>query len=165
MMDKPISSLLSGECVITVHTDDSLDRVENILDAHNQTYVPVVDADGSVFGIITEHDLVHFHALRKNARSAYAWEICTHRPVQVSADTPVLEVSRLMVKRKIPHVLVTDHGVLIGVVSPFDVVAKYLLNDDSLKAPQKRKDMSAEHVPSGAGCLRMDSGAAANRPA
>lgn len=138
-MDKPISLLIKTS-LVTVHGEDSLEQVEKVLASHDLTYVPVVDAMGSTFGIITAHDLVHFHSMKKNPRTVQAWEICTHRPVEVDAHTTALDVARLMVAKRIHHVLVTKSGRLIGVVSSFDLVEKYLLDgDDAVDSPPPPK--------------------------
>lgn len=138
-MDKPISSLMEKD-LITVYTEDSLEKIESVLDFHDLTYVSVVDMQGAIFGIITAHDLLHFHAMKKNPKAVYAWEICTHRPIEVSADTPVLDVARLMVDKCIHHVLVTENGALKGILSSFDLVAKYMLpeNDRDRRTAQKK---------------------------
>lgn len=147
-MDKPISSLINRQPV-TVLTEDTLDRIESILDAHDLTFVTVLDMHGVIFGIITAHDLLHFHAAKKNPKAAHAWEICTHRPIEVHAAQPTMEVAKLMVKRKIHHVLVTENGSLLGVVSSFDLVEKYLLDglsqDD--EKPERAKKIHSAMLP------------------
>jgi CBS domain-containing protein len=146
MMNKPICSLIE-QTLVTVHTEDFLETVESVLDLHDLTYVPVVDMHGRVFGIITAHDLVHFHTLKRNAKVVRAWEICTHHPVEVDADASVLEVAELMVTKKIHHVLVTRDGSLLGVISPFNLVEQYLLEDkdafDNVQQSNPEKKLSA----------------------
>lgn len=144
MMDKPISSLMEKD-VVTVHTDDSLEKIEGVLDLHNRTYVPVVDANGVIFGIITAHDLVHFHSQKKNAKATHAWEVCTHRPIEVNSHTLVLEVAKLMVNKKIHHVLVSEDGHLKGVVSSFDLVEKYLLDAKNMFGTQQVPHANSWH--------------------
>lgn len=144
-MDKPVSSLIDRQPV-TVLTEDTLDKVESVLDKHGLTFVAVLDMHGAIFGIITAHDLLHFHATKRNPKLMHAWEICTHRPIEVPAGQSVIEVAKLMVKRKIHHVLVTENGALLGVVSSFDLVEKYLLdgvNFGSEKPQHIRKTHSA----------------------
>jgi CBS domain-containing protein len=126
IMDQAISTLIEGE-VIAVDSEDTIDVVEDILRRHNVTYVPVVESDGRIFGIITARDMINFHSSRKAAKAVRAWEICTHKTIEVSPHKSIHLVAQLMVEHKIHHVLVSDEGVLKGVISSFDLVEKYLL--------------------------------------
>ncbi len=125
-MYKEISSLMTHKPIV-VNMDSPIEQIENMMDLHSITYVPVVDNEGVVFGIITARDLLHFHSSKKNAKAVFAWEICTHRPVMVEVACPIVDAVSLMVERKIHHILVTDHGTLVGIVSSFDLVEKYIL--------------------------------------
>ena len=52
-------------------------------------------------------------------------EICTYKPLSVSADTPIDDVARQMVARHIHHVVVTEQGRVAGVVSSLDFVRTF----------------------------------------
>jgi len=129
-MTLPISQLMTRQ-VRTASTDDTIAQVGDDLDRLHLHAVPVVDADGRLFGILSATDLVHFHASKKNPRVVRAWELCTHRPYCVAPDTSALEVARLMIAKKIHHVLVTEGSKLVGIVSTFDFIEK-LVRDDLL---------------------------------
>jgi acetoin utilization protein AcuB len=45
----------------------------------------------------------------------------TKEPVTVSLDTPVVDARRMMVERRIRHLLVTDGGRLAGIVTDRDI--------------------------------------------
>lgn len=143
-MFKPISSLMERD-VVTVDIDDSIEKVESVMNSHDVTYVPVIDEGGAIFGIITARDLLHFHSLKKNPKSVRGWEICTHRPVEVEAQVSVIEAAKLMVDRKIHHLLVTEKGALIGIVSSFDLVEKFMLKGQKTKQESARRQSSSGH--------------------
>lgn len=124
--------------VVMVDIDDSVEKIESAMNSHDVTYVPVVDERGAVFGIITARDLLHFHALKKNPKSVRAWEICTHKPLEVEAHVPVIAVAKLMADKKIHHILITKNGALVGIVSSFDLVEKYMLSGQ--KKNKNRQD-------------------------
>lgn len=128
-MDQPISSLIEGDAIVTVDCDDTMDKVETMLRLHNVTYVPVLDADGRIFGIITARDMINFHASHKPAKGVRAWEVCTHKTVEVSPHKPVQDVAQMMVDHHIHHVLVSEEGIFKGVISSFDIVEKYMLRN------------------------------------
>jgi CBS domain-containing protein len=126
-MELPISTLIEGDDIISVKSNDTMDKVEAVLHKHNVTYVPVLDGEGRIFGIITARDMIRFHTTRKSPMAVRAWEVCTHKTIEVSPHKPVQAVAQMMVDHHIHHVLVSDEGVLKGVISSFDIVEKYML--------------------------------------
>lgn len=48
-------------------------------------------------------------------------DLMTRVPITTPPDTPVLDARQLMVKERIRHLLVTEHGRLVGVVTDRDV--------------------------------------------
>lgn len=129
-MDKPISEMMA-KTVWTVSTEDTIAKVDTVLTSHKLSAVPVVDAKGDIFGIISSRDLLHFHATKKNPKAVNAWELCTYRPVAVSPETSVAEVAKLMIKNRIHHILITENGSLRGIVSALDFVEQYVRNGGS----------------------------------
>lgn len=126
-MDKPISEMMA-KTVWTVSTEDTIEKVGAMFASHKLSAVPVVDAKGVIFGIVSSRDLLHFHAAKKNPKAVNAWELCTYRPIAVSPETPVAEVAKLMIKNKIHHILITENGTLRGIVSALDFVEQYIRN-------------------------------------
>jgi len=125
-MDKPISYMMR-KSVWTVDSEDTVERVEELLSSHRLSSVPVVDSKRAIFGIISASDLVNFHAARKNPKAVRAWEICTYKPIEVGPTATIGEVARLMVKNKIHHVVVSENGSIVGFVSSLDFVEQYVL--------------------------------------
>lgn len=125
-MDKPISYIMT-KTVQTANTEDTVERIEELLNSHGLSSVPVVDSKGVLFGIISASDVLHFHSTGKSPKAAHAWEICTYKPIEVSPTTPVGEVAKLMVKNKIHHVVVSENKSIQGFVSSLDFVEQYVL--------------------------------------
>jgi CBS domain-containing protein len=111
----------------TVGMDETVEQVEELLNTHKLSAVPVVDAKNTIFGIISTPDLLQFNASQKNPKVVRAWELCTHKPITVSPDTSVREVAKLMVDKKIHHIPVTENQKLCGFVSSLDFVEQYVL--------------------------------------
>ena len=128
-MNDPISTLMQKR-VITVDTNASVDRVEEILNSNRLSCVPVVDARGKCFGVISTPDLVHFHALHKDSKTKLAWEVCTHKIIEVSPDISVMEAAELMIKNNIHHIVLTENKSIKGIVSSIDIVEEYLLKQN-----------------------------------
>lgn len=110
--------------VVTVDMQDTVLKVEAVLNGHNLSSVPVIDPERhDCFGIISLKDIAHFHATKKNPRTVLAWEMCTYRPLTASPESTIGEVGRLMVEHQIHHVVVVEDGILTGIVSSLDIVA------------------------------------------
>jgi CBS domain-containing protein len=120
-MSTAIASIMH-RIVYPVSMDDSVADVEALLQSHRISSVPVYDSNGTVIGIITNQDLVRFHAAGKDPRSMHAWEICTYRPLEVPPDMPLEQVAKLMLERNVHHVVVAEDGAMKGIVSALDFV-------------------------------------------
>lgn len=129
-MGKTVAEVMTAS-VLTVDTQDSLDQVEQTMGAHHLTSVPVVDAKGAIFGVISACDLVRFHNLHKNFKALRAWEMCTYKPMVADPEVTAAEVARLMVKKRIHHVVVVKEGAIQGVVSSLDLIERCLLEEES----------------------------------
>ena len=113
--------------VVTVDMQDSVHRVEEIMNEHSLSSVPVIDPERhDCFGIISLKDIAHFHAAGKNAQATRAWEICSYRPLTASPESSIDEVARQMVEHLIHHVVIVEAGLLKGFVSSLDIVAACL---------------------------------------
>ena len=124
-MSQEISSLMQRE-VCSVGPDDTVQAVEAQMVAKGLSWVPVVDSNGAVLGVISSVDLLRFHADGKEAAKVCAWQICTYKPIAVRPDTPVSEVARLMVEANVHHVVVTEGTDIKGVLSSLDFVRTFM---------------------------------------
>ena len=124
-MSQTISSLMQHE-VYSVSPDDTMQAVEALMVARGLSWVPVVDSNGAVLGVISSTDLLRFHADGKEASVVCAWQICTYKPITVRPQASVSEVARLMVETNIHHVVVAEGSDIKGVVSSFDFVRTFM---------------------------------------
>ena len=124
-MNQTLSTLMQRE-VYCVNADDTIQAIESTLLDRGLSWVPVMDESGSVLGVISNTDLLRFHADQKDALVVCAWQICTYKPIMVRVDVPLGEVARLMVESNIHHVVVTDGNDIQGVVSSFDFVRTFM---------------------------------------
>lgn len=122
--DAPVSALMSPH-VVTARADDTADVVAGQMRTSGLSCVPVVDGHGRLLGIITDADLLQLEAAKRDPASVRAWEICSYKPDQVAPSTPAAEVARMMLERRIHHVIVTENEDIKGVVSSFDFVRQF----------------------------------------
>ncbi len=112
---------------IIVDINDTIDKVDRIMDSHKPTCCAlVIDSNQSCFGVISYSDIVRFHEMGKNPKVGRAWELCTHKVIEVSPDTSVSETAKLMLKNRIHHIVITENKLIKGIVSSIDFVEDYL---------------------------------------
>ena len=120
MIDDPIATVMQVRTQ-TVSMDHTVEEVEAFLAREGLSWAPVVGDGGGMLAVISEADLLRFRAQHGDPTSP-VWRQCTYRPISVSPETPVPEVARLMVERRIHHVIVRDDHGIRGVVSSLDLM-------------------------------------------
>ena len=134
--------------VVSVTPDTSVEDVAKLLVEKKIAGVPVVAADGSVQGIVSESDLMcheldpkdpgvfklfiwglkdeekveeYRHIIEKKM-AATAGKIMTKPAIAVDAGDDVADVGQLMLDKRIKRVIVTQYGKLVGIISRADFV-------------------------------------------
>jgi CBS domain-containing protein len=134
---------------VTVSPDTSVQDVVAAMREHQLPGVPVVDADGTCVGIVTEADLVlpdedgdlhiphyinlfggtvfleslhHFEERLNKAFAANAEDMMTRNPDTVRPDTSVHEAARLVHEAGHNRLPVVEDGKLVGVVTRLDLL-------------------------------------------
>jgi CBS domain-containing protein len=126
-MSTPISSLMTAP-VWSVGMDDTILAVEVLMAQHGLSWAPVMEPSGALVGVITLSDLMQCHRRNEDAAIVSAWQVCSYKPISVPADTSVTEVAKLMLAHKIHHVVVTEDGAMVGVVSALDYVRRCVVD-------------------------------------
>lgn len=110
---------------ISVHTRDTVEAVEQLLETKGLSAVPVLDEQGVIYGIVSTMDIVLFHHKTKNAKTILARELCPHKPFQIPAATPIDEAVQQMVRKHLYHLSVIDaQGKIVGYLSALDLLAR-----------------------------------------
>lgn len=141
--------------VVTVRPETPLKEVARTLVNHAISGVPVVDADGAVLGVISEHDLIVKESgpevLR---RRPFAWLLGeTHEtnaelarigatlasdamslpPITIGPDRPLAEAAAVMVERRVNRLPVVEDGRLVGIITRADLVRAFARPDAELR--------------------------------
>jgi CBS domain-containing protein len=131
---------------VTVVPTASLKQAMRLLDEHEITAMPVVDAAGRLVGVVSEADVlreavpldrrVHTHLVEVTAPPVHlaVTDVMTHLPVSVSPDDDVADAVELMVDTQIKSLPVVQFGMVVGMVSRRDVIAVLARQDDLLEA-------------------------------
>lgn len=134
--------------VISVHPDDSVEKVAELLLKHHISGLPVLDDAGKLVGVVTEGDLVirrkqvraplhvvildsliylerpqRFLEEIKRAAALRVGELMSTKLHTVGPGAPVESVATKMVERRINRVPVVDaDGKLLGIISRQDII-------------------------------------------
>lgn len=119
--ERPVSEIMQAH-VHSIGMDDSLSTAEAFLNQHGLSWAPVVGENREPIGVLSVDDLIRFRVQGSRSDQTPAWRLCTYRPATVPPNTAVSEVARLMLSRKIHHVVIVEHGEMKGVVSSLDLV-------------------------------------------
>jgi CBS domain-containing protein len=125
--------------VITAGPDTEIDEIVTLMINNHISAVPVVDASGSIVGLISEGDLMRrvegasgprqswwlsMLAGPKNPAQEFvalhgrhAHDIMTRNVTSIAPDMPIGDIAALLEKRRIKRVPVVDNGQLVGIVS------------------------------------------------
>ncbi|MGD0066889.1 MAG: CBS domain-containing protein [Streptosporangiaceae bacterium] len=137
---------------VTVTPATPVKDLADILVRQRVGALPVLTPQGRVVGIVTEGELLRkeelqrdpeglhsmhltYRARRAIATAENAREIMNTSPVTVRADATVSEAARVMDRQQVNCLLVTDeHGKLLGLVRPRDLLRVFLRPDKEIKA-------------------------------
>ena len=107
----------------TVHEDQPVDLVANLMDWNEVRHIPVEDPGQQLIGLVTRRTLLRFLA-SDEARSADqpvpVSRIMIRELITIPPDTPTLEAIELMRKHRISALPVVRAGRLVGIVSERD---------------------------------------------
>ena len=119
MNNDPISTLMQAQTK-TLRMDDTVQTAAAFLNRQGLSWAPVVSDTGEALGALSADDLVRFQTTNPDGAATPVWRLCSYKPPSVSPETPISTVARLMVERKIHHVVITEGATIRGVVSSLD---------------------------------------------
>jgi CBS domain-containing protein len=135
--------------VVTVTVDTPFKQIEQLMDEHHISAIPVVDADRAVVGIVSEADLLlkteaggeepggwtsDARERRAKAHAQTAAGLMTSPAVSVAPNAPLAAAARLMRKQSVKRLPVVEDGRLVGIVSRADVLKSYLRTDAAIQS-------------------------------
>ncbi|HEY7533311.1 MAG TPA: CBS domain-containing protein [Nitrospiraceae bacterium] len=88
--------------------------------------LPVIEADGTLVGIVTEYDLLQSMIDGRDLRKILVAEIMSAHPVSVTEDQTLTQVADLFQDRSITRVPVLRNKKLVGVLARRDLLFGYM---------------------------------------
>ena len=138
-----ISQILDrkGRNVVTAGTDDIVLDIVIKLHTYNIGAVPVIDAEGTVVGIVSERDVVDAIATQGHKVVLGPVANIMTRPVLLARGSDHIQsATRTMIERRVRHLPVTEDGRLAGIVSIGDLLKPHL--DESRLETAVLRDMA-----------------------
>jgi len=144
MPRRSISELMSSE-VVSARPGMTVAEVRSLLAARGISGAPVVDDCGRILGVVSQSDLVRrsdqattegesgrfftsvneyrdLANLPRDLSDAPVESVMTKQVYTVPRDSTAAMGASIMRKRKVHRLLVTDRGVLVGVVTSLDLL-------------------------------------------
>jgi CBS domain-containing protein/gamma-glutamylcysteine synthetase len=111
--------------LFTVHQDDVIELVTNLMDWKHIRHVPVEDDDHALVGLVSHRDLLRYLGRardRGDARAVPVSEIMKPNPVTADPETTTIEAIRTMQERQVACLPVVEDGKLVGVITEHDLM-------------------------------------------
>jgi CBS domain-containing protein len=133
--------------VVTVTPGMSVEELGRLFMDKDISGAPVIDAEGRLFGIVTENDLIRrnrrFHiptmlrifdafipmegskSIEREIRemsAAMVKDICSKEVITINEDTPLEEIATLMSEKKVHLLPVMREDELVGIVGKQEVI-------------------------------------------
>ncbi len=132
--------------VVTVTTETTVEELGRLFINRGISGAPVLSADGKLYGIVTENDLIKqnrrlhiptiirlFDAFIPLGSSSMEKEIaamsaskvsdiCTREVITVAPETPLQEIATIMSEKGIHLIPVVDGGKIVGIIGKMEVI-------------------------------------------
>jgi len=128
-----VEKLMSTGVATIEATESARDALTRML-ARRIRHLPVVDAHGTLLGVVTDRDLRHYlfspgvfkgiGSVSADAllKSIAVKDVMSAPAVSVAPDDDLEAAARCMVRRKIGSLPVVDHGRVVGIITEIDLL-------------------------------------------
>ena len=117
---------LMQDAVTTCTPRTDVSTIASMMTRRNLGSLPVVEQDGTLVGIVTEHDLLQAMIEGRDLRNISAMGIMSTVPVTVTEDRTLVQVAELFQDRYITRVPVVRNKKLVGILARRDLLFGYL---------------------------------------
>ena len=113
--ERPVSRLRPSKPVVTT-TDDTILRAAKLLASKRSSAALIVDATGSLAGIMTDKDVTcRAVANRVDPSASFVADVMTPNPTCVSLNDAAMDALTLMVENRFRHLpVIDDQGTVVG---------------------------------------------------
>ncbi len=131
---RPVSDIMTKE-LITVQPDELMTVVDRIFKTHKIHHIPVIEADGTVIGMISKSDYLrtlHSLSLFKTAKveayneavlkSLLVREVMAKQLARLRPESPISLAADMLLENLFHALPVVEDGRLVGIVTSFDLL-------------------------------------------
>lgn len=120
---KHIGQIMSTD-LFTVGEEDLVNLVTNIMDWRNFHQVPVENKKGELIGLISSDLLLHYYGTSFGAdiEKIIIADVMVRDPVTVKPNTKTIDALKIMRKKDLKCLPVTEERKLVGIVTEYDFV-------------------------------------------
>ena len=139
--DEPVVAYMTRDIEIA-HVDTPVEHITRAMQARAISGLPILDAKGSLVGVVTRTDLIKLGLLQAGRRPTNsvmplphrrASDVMTHGAAEVTSTMSLRYAARMMIDNEIHRVFVTEGGKLAGVICAIDLTMA--VRDAKLDAP------------------------------
>lgn len=115
-----------------VHTVRASERIADVLGRFSDSKIRslAVTENGALSGLVTIRDVVaHIDRHGADALNAAVEDAMTRDVTTVSPETTLDEAEAIFAARRFHHLPVEEEGMLVGVVTPADVLSRHLQDE------------------------------------
>ncbi|MFH8712291.1 CBS domain-containing protein [Streptomyces zaomyceticus] len=147
---------------VAIGRDAPYKEIVALMDQWKVSAVPVLEGEGRVVGVVSEADLLPKEEFRLDeprpdefaeaakAGALRAGELMSSPAVTVHPDATLAEAARIMATRKVKRLpVVSEIGMLEGVVSRSDLLKVFLRTDGDIEAEIRRSVLGEPAAPAG----------------
>lgn len=119
-----VSTILStkGNKLITIAPEQSVKEAVALLAKHNIGVLVVLNAAGTLAGIISERDIVRHLHTTSDLLSQPVASVMTTQVITCLPQDDLMSVAHVMTERRFRHLPVLEDGTLLGMISIGDVM-------------------------------------------
>jgi CBS domain-containing protein len=128
---KTVRDVMSSDAT-TLDINDQLSIADDVMRLGRIRHMPVLDADGTIAGIVSQRDLFRGalarnlgygeHAQQKLIGSLRVKDVMTNAPTTIAPDASLSDAARLLIEQKIGCLLVAENEKLVGILTESDFV-------------------------------------------
>jgi CBS domain-containing protein len=134
MTERTVIESISQSNVLSVQTQASAFDAACVMTKGRCGSVLIVDAGGTMLGILTERDLmVKVVAKRRDPETTPVSDIMTHNPHFISPETTVSDAVLIMKRHNFRHLpIISSSSKILGVFSIRDAMARELVEAETM---------------------------------
>jgi CBS domain-containing membrane protein len=131
MKDLKVRDLMT-EVVLSVHPDDTVEKVYDLMNENGIRHLTVIDEDGDLVGLVSHRDLLRHSAIeraevptflvRQILRRTRVEEVMTSEVETAEPDLPLSQAAQVMFENKFGCLPVLESSKLVGILTESDFV-------------------------------------------